>query len=76
MAPTQSRKKRLTSNTAAWRTFDKCGNRNKLRFCANLAGNILNLADPADRGLSIWLSARFSRHQVALGHRCDPRRGG
>ena len=59
-----------------WRTFDKCGNRNKLRFCANLAGNILNLADPADRGLSIWLSARFSRHQVAPGHRCDPRRGG
>ncbi len=57
MAPTQSRKKRLTSNTAAWRRFDKCGNRNELRFCTNLAGPISNLADLAKPATTAWAAS-------------------
>ncbi len=40
-----------------WRRFDKCGNRNELRFCTNLAGPISNLADLAKPATTAWAAS-------------------
>ncbi len=56
--------KKITWRT--WRTLDKCGNRNQLRFCTNLADPISDLAEPAKT------AAIFPLLKIRV-YPCDPR---
>ena len=57
---------RCSSKKITWRTLDKCGNRNQLRFCTNLADPISNLAEPAKT------AAIFPLLKIRV-YPCDPR---